>query len=63
MLLFLKCICQQPDNSDFFKGHILVFPGGGGAFGLNYSGALAQVGDKVQRWRGSKVWGHHASDM
>ena len=47
-------ICQQPDNSDLFKGHGRASPEG--VYELNYSGGgLAQVGDKAQRGGSSKV--------
>ena len=39
------CICQQLDNSDIFKGHLL-----GGAYELSYRQGEAQVGDKAHRW-------------
>ena len=48
--MYYLCICQQPDNSDLFRGHGLGYPGG--PYGLSYSGGLAQVGEKAQRWKG-----------
>ena len=44
-------ICQQPDNSKFFKGHGSASPVGTNK--LNYSEGgkgLAKKGDKAQRW-------------
>ena len=56
------CICQKPNNSDLFKGFGLASPGGGLMDWATLEG-LAEVGDKVQRWWGSKVWGNHEMVM
>ena len=46
--MWYLCICQQPDNSDLAPTSSGAKGGGGeGAYGLRYSGRLAQVGNKV----------------
>ena len=47
------CICQQPDNSDLFKGHSwdLLGGGGGGGYGLSYRGG----GGVSPSWRKGPV--------
>ena len=52
-LLFL-CICQQPDNSDLFKGHGSASTG---VYELIYiRGGSSPSGDKAQMWRVKRVW-------
>ena len=46
------CICQQPDNSDLFKGHSRHLLRRGHMNWVTVVGGLAQVGDKAQRWGG-----------
>ena len=48
--MWYLCICQQPDNSDLFKGHGPASLGGLW-IELQWEGGLAQVEDKAQRWR------------
>ena len=53
-------ICHQPDNYDLFKGHELLFPGGGGLMNWATVGSgLALLVDNAQGWVSSNMWEHH----